>query len=442
MSVAVPVIDSIDGFLRRAYLKPGVSLFHWIEDIYREYIRLRRTDEALRKWAPMMRQAGNDPKGGGKYTPRFITLLEGFRVIPYDENILITVTGEAITDNPDIDPDPFDTSTRTNPLKLYITPPAAEIVKDVDALAAIARMSFGNMISVDPEHGDSIASFTGDPLLLGNMEHPAANYADAMTIATRMNLHDISIFHTSTIPIGVDVSGAKLIGQNAIRTHLTLEAGAICDDVEIIETTLTGTLDGGTLIRNSVIDGINYFNGMLYDCAFTDNEIVLGGPSVAFFMNCKGINAFLTPATINCNNDTTPLIMRNFEGSLIIKNRTVAGDASILFNGQVTIDASCTAGTFQLSGIGHVVDNSTGTCVVNSDKVVDAAEIPRDVWGFLIDNGLSAQQIMQVMVSALAGKVSGAGTGNISFRDLADMADRITSEVDDQGNRTSVSLNV
>ena len=128
MSVLTPVINSYNGEIRRLYLKQGIERFHWIEDIYREYINKRATDEDFQKWAPFMKASGNEPKGGGKYTPRYITLLEGTRIVPYDENILIAVTGEAITDNADVDPDPFDTSTRTQPLKLYITPPAAELV--------------------------------------------------------------------------------------------------------------------------------------------------------------------------------------------------------------------------------------------------------------------------------------------------------------------------
>jgi len=128
MSVAVPVVGSWDGEARRIYLLQGVTSFHWIDDVYKEYRYWRRTDEASRKWAALLVAAGNNPKGGGKFTPRYITLLDGARVVPYDENILIAVSGEAITDNADIDPDPFDTTTRTQPLKLYITPPAAEVI--------------------------------------------------------------------------------------------------------------------------------------------------------------------------------------------------------------------------------------------------------------------------------------------------------------------------
>jgi hypothetical protein len=129
MSVEIPVVQTWNGETRRIYLKQGVTKFHWIDDIYKEYRNWRRTDEGARVWEALLKADGNNPKGGGKFTARYITLLHGTRVIPYDENILIEVTGEAITDNADTDPDPFDTSGRTEPLKIYITPASTELVK-------------------------------------------------------------------------------------------------------------------------------------------------------------------------------------------------------------------------------------------------------------------------------------------------------------------------
>jgi hypothetical protein len=129
MSVAAPVVETWDGENRRVYLKQGITTFHWIDDIYSEYRQQRRVVEVFRKWAPLMVAAGNAPKGGGKYTPRYLILLGGTRVIPYDEHITLVAKGEAITDNPEEDPDPFDTSTRYNPLKVYLEPSSAEVIR-------------------------------------------------------------------------------------------------------------------------------------------------------------------------------------------------------------------------------------------------------------------------------------------------------------------------
>ncbi len=362
MSVAVPVIDYIDGEARRIYLLSGVDAFHWIDDIYREYVNLRATDESLRKWYPLMNAKGNESKGGGKYTPRYVTLLNGCRVIPYDENILINVTGEAITDNADVDPDPFDTTTRVNPLKLYITPPAAEIVRDVESLAAIAYMSFNNQITVDVSRGYSIAEFTGDPNLLGNSQYPVNNFTDARTIADSKAISNLHIIGAATIATA-DVSSMTLKGENAIRTTLTLEDLAIANSVEITDAHLIGVMDGNTLARNCSIDGITYFNGMMHQCGLMNTSpITLGGSSPAIFMNCYAFSSNNSPVIIDFNNNPTPLICRDFHGGIRFINITEGQFSSIEMGaGTVVIDlTTCTNGIVKLAGLGWAVDGATG----------------------------------------------------------------------------------
>lgn len=57
-----------------------------------------------------------------------------------------------------------------------------------------------------------------------------------------------------------------------------------------------------------------------------------------------------------------------------------------------------------------------------------------------LEGSLSRDAAQRVMLSALAGKVSGAGTGTETFRDTADSKNRIVSTVDSSGNRTAVTL--
>ena len=385
MSVAVPVIDSIDGSLRRIYLKEGVDAFHWIEDIYREVINQRSSDEGLRKWFPFLKADGNNAKGGGKFTPRYVTMLQGCRVIPYDENILIVVTGEAITDNADIDPDPFDTSTRTNALKLYITPPAAEIVRDVEALAAISRMSFDQKISIDAASGYDIATFTGDPALLGNVEYPVDNFVDAVILANNHSLHTL-YFHNDNILSTADISGFSVEGSGSMTSKLNVIAASTCDRIHIEHTTISGDLDGDINIERCVVNGLNYFNGGIRDCQITNEPIVLFGSTPARFLTCRWAMAAgaMVPSVIDCNNETTPLIMTEYIGYLKIINRTTDTIATINFNGIIEVDSSCTAGTFMFSGNGRVIDHSTGTCIVDDSLVVNAETISDYVWNEIL----------------------------------------------------------
>tara|TARA_B100001248_G_scaffold239629_1_gene205033 strand:+ start:11849 stop:12331 length:483 start_codon:yes stop_codon:yes gene_type:complete len=56
----------------------------------------------------------------------------------------------------------------------------------------------------------------------------------------------------------------------------------------------------------------------------------------------------------------------------------------------------------------------------------------------ILEGSITFEHAQRIMLSALAGKVSGAGTGTEIFRDINDTKDRITSTVDNNGNRTNV----
>jgi len=128
MSVLTPVVDSWDGINRLIYLKEGVSDYFPIEDIYHEYRYNRRTDEDLRKYEPLLRAEGNIPKGAGAFTPRYVVLLDGTKIVPYDEVLRINQLGDMITDDPDVDPSLYDTSTLTVPKVIFIKPSEAETI--------------------------------------------------------------------------------------------------------------------------------------------------------------------------------------------------------------------------------------------------------------------------------------------------------------------------
>jgi len=58
----------------------------------------------------------------------------------------------------------------------------------------------------------------------------------------------------------------------------------------------------------------------------------------------------------------------------------------------------------------------------------------------VVEGSLTLRQFQRILVSVLAGKVSGAPTGPIGFRDIADTKNRVVAAVDTDGNRTSITL--
>lgn len=245
----------------------------------------------------------------------------------------------------------------------------------------IARMSFGEKITIDHTHGYNIATFAGDMNKLGNMEFPVDNFVDAVILANNYHFNHLYVKHTNTLSIA-NVEDMIICGTGAMTSALTIEEAANCGDVWIKDTRLSGSLDGRVRVECCMIAGINYFNGTIIDCQLSNDPIILYGTSTAKLLHCRwGMESGgLDPSVIDCNHQPTPLIMYEYIGYVKITNRTVDALSTINFNGILEIDASCTAGTFMLSGNGTVIDNSTGTCVVDDSRVVNKENISDAVW--------------------------------------------------------------
>jgi len=81
--------------------------------------------------------------------------------------------------------------------------------------------------------------------------------------------------------------------------------------------------------------------------------------------------------------------------------------------------------------------NSAGMIVVGG---ADPSVIADAVFDKVVEGTLDFKEMMRLMTSVLLGKVSGADTTTITFRDTTDTTDRVISTVDSVGNRTAVIL--
>jgi hypothetical protein len=79
----------------------------------------------------------------------------------------------------------------------------------------------------------------------------------------------------------------------------------------------------------------------------------------------------------------------------------------------------------------------SGLTTSESNLLTQAAELSK-----VIDGGMTAAQLIKLLAVTMAGKASGGGTGNITFRNLADNANAISMAVDTSGNRSSVTYNL
>jgi len=98
--------------------------------------------------------------------------------------------------------------------------------------------------------------------------------------------------------------------------------------------------------------------------------------------------------------------------------------------------------TSRLLSVAYTPDSdSSGSVFLNSAEQNDVAAAILDLSNG-VETSLTLRQALRLMVAAAAGKVSGAATNTITFRNIGDSKNRIVASVDTYGNRTSITTDL
>jgi hypothetical protein len=122
------------------------------------------------------------------------------------------------------------------------------------------------------------------------------------------------------------------------------------------------------------------------------------------------------------------------------------GDVCVPLTAVDPYSATAFVTSVTVGAYGSGLDPATQILVSPSHKIASDASgfltvAPAGLDQITIETGLDARQSLQIMASALAGVVSGAGTGTIVFKGAGVDTTRITGSTDGTGNRTAVALN-
>lgn len=179
------------------------------------------------------------------------------------------------------------------------------------------------------------------------------------------------------------------------------------------------------------------------------NQIIATSPTTANLAG--GLNAAASLVGSGTVTDATLLLIASLiasvsgAGNITNANLLATLEASAGLIGNSSFSATRTA-------IAYLASNPTGASTLtavnyaigslSADILSYGALTPQGisdaVWAQVIESGLTSAEILRIMASALAGKVSGAGTGVETFVGLDETTNRIISTVDVDGNRTSV----
>lgn len=136
------MVDYIDGENRLIYLDASTAnaSIHPI-DIFKEVRTMRKVDENLQKYLSFIRADGNVLKAGVKSTERYVTLLDGTRIVPYDTSHTLTLTGTIITDDGNEGKDCFNKTLLTigSNVDINYFPPQVEIITVITGSAVTAQ---------------------------------------------------------------------------------------------------------------------------------------------------------------------------------------------------------------------------------------------------------------------------------------------------------------
>lgn len=422
MSVLNPVVLLWDGENRRIYLKSGVSDFYPIEDIYHEYRAARRLDtNDLRKYNALLRAEGNVPKGGGAFTPRYVVLINGTKIVPFDETLGLNQLGDIITDNPDVDPTLYDTSQLTVSKVIYIKPSEAEVIQLNSP--AIEYGEFNEQVTIDVING-----VAGTAYPIGTARVPVNNLHDAGIIATIRGFKRIFFIGNFTFTPGLHLQSVDLIGQGMQTSTFTFEYGSILPYCKAYNAKLTGQEIG--LVGYADCHLIDYGSSGLFPSAanvIANRCLVEGTISLpANFsgtvtaLDCWGRTAIdgRLP-TFDMNGGDSSLQMRNYSGTVSLVNcSSTTNDVKIfLSSGGVVLTSSVTAGSIKLAGVGTFINESIPgrDLIIDSTAILSMESVSQAVWDEpVIEHVIEGSTGYQTLVDSYTNRihlVQGGGSG-------------------------------
>ena len=286
---------------------------------------------------------------------------------------------------------------------------------------------------------DPTTSFTGVEYPVGSPAAPVNNDADAQTIANNLSLFNITIRGSTTLTSSH--TNMKFFGRSPRTTQLTVDPAATLSGCEFELLLLSGDLgsNGSSYYITVAFKNVSGIFGHLEGCVLREGTNTIN--TFVMLNKCAAVSA-VNPGTdipiLDCNGDGR-IAARSLDGEIIIQNKSSGNDCSLHLEGAVvTLTSTITAGTWRFHGVGTVIDNSGGAAVIDTTDLVSPQSVATAVWEEPLEGLYTAEEVMKIVASALAGEVSGAGTGVERFKGLDGVTDRIVSTVDVEGNRTSV----
>ena len=363
------VVQSWDGTARIVYLLPDVTEFHPIEDIYKEYREERRTEEPFRQYNSFMAAYGNIPKGGGKATPRYLVLLEGTKIVPYDQPARIVTTGEMISDNPEVDPEVFNLDDLTSSIKILISPADAEIVYIEIPSPISDNLDYGGKINFDPT-----SPYSGITHPIGTRAQPVNNLGDASNLGVLYGITELRV-QNGNIILDRDFKGWKFKADSVSR--ILDFNGYDTTNGYIKGMMVQGYMNGPVFLEQCGILDVTNFSAHGIDCALDGTIVLRPNTSSTLGHSMSMIPGLQAPKIDMYPGEDTEFSLRGYSGGISVVNCDTSNcKATIEFiAGKAHLLDGNTDGILSIRGICSMNNQTNGTTVdtvyINKDNIAD-----------------------------------------------------------------------
>jgi hypothetical protein len=259
---------------------------------------------------------------------------------------------------------------RTNPNQVSVR---ANNAAGLITSAAIEYGSFNGAVHIDVVNGT-----TGTVYNRGTPENPVTNLADALLIATSNGFKKFNVIGDYTFGATDVLDGLTVCGEGMENSAITLTSGVTTAGTTFCDMSISGTQDGETHYINCEINALSNVHCFMRGCKIVGQLTMHPTAQDTLHMvNCYSGVAGLGYPTVDLNNGPMNIAMRGYTGSVELANSNDAlVDVSVdLVSGRAIIAASVTEGTYVLRGVGLKSHTQTGNEVVNSDGLVEGADI-------------------------------------------------------------------
>src|SRR3990172_3041023 len=299
----------------------------------------------------------------------FLNNVAGWRIKPPEENITVYVTGNlAVEDTalPAVAP-----TTGAFTAAILGLQPVTQGVTPVMAWQ-LEQAAFGGCVTIDVVDG-----VEGTMYPTGTDPQPVNNLADALLIASIRGFEELCVEGDLTIGATESISGFNIDGKgatfNAVKTKIILASGCTTLNTRYRDLQVEGVQGGESHYDGCVIGELLNANGRFDHCR------IVGPVTLPSEMGMSHLHACFsghTQVVWDHNGSEHSCHFIDFNCSILFKNCTNP-DAMTLVNcisGSVTIDPTCTAGTYMISGNCTVVNNSGGA-MVDTSRVISTASV-------------------------------------------------------------------